>query len=130
MKVFQILSGVCYYDATPMHPTLESTLGCYTPDIVFVEAPAYVFEGWGYDETKTGDARFTQPIPPDGWRYDPETGQFLEINPIINTDKTPEERITALETENKTLKAQLTASAENSQFIEDCIAEMAAVVYA
>lgn len=35
-----------------------------------------------------------------------------------------------LEQENKLLKAQLNAATERSDFIEDCIAEMAQVVYA
>lgn len=35
-----------------------------------------------------------------------------------------------LEQENKLLKAQLNAATERSDFIEDCIAEMASVVYA
>ena len=25
MKIFQIVNNICYYDATPVHPTLEST---------------------------------------------------------------------------------------------------------
>lgn len=36
---------------------------------------------------------------------------------------------TQLEQENKLLKAQLKAQTERSDFIEDCIAEMAGVVY-
>lgn len=37
--------------------------------------------------------------------------------------------ITTLQQENKLLKAQLKAQTERSDFIEDCIAEMAGVVY-
>lgn len=81
MKIFQILGDFCHYDATPIHPTLADTEGKYAPDIVFVEAPDYVFEGWGFDSTKEGEARFLKPIPPEGWYYDDETGQFREINP-------------------------------------------------
>lgn len=36
---------------------------------------------------------------------------------------------TQLQQENKLLKAQLKAQTERSDFIEDCIAEMAGVVY-
>ena len=43
---------------------------------------------------------------------------------------TDSERIEALETENALLKAQLQAQTERSDFIEDCIAEMATQVYA
>ena len=52
MKIFQIVNNICYYDATPVHPTLKSTEGKYPPDVLFVEAPDKVHEGWGYDETQ------------------------------------------------------------------------------
>lgn len=76
MKIFQILNGFCYWDATSIHATLESTNGRYSPEIHFVEAPDYVFESWGFDETAEGDARFIKPIPPEGWLYDDVTGTF------------------------------------------------------
>lgn len=46
-------------------------------------------------------------------------------------DVTPEKSTTIddLKKENKLLKAQLQAQTERSDFIEDCIAEMAGVVY-
>ena len=78
MKIFQIVNNICYYDATPVHPTLESTVDRYPPDVLFVEAPDIVREGWGYDPTKTGDARFIRPTPPEGWQYDDETGTFYQ----------------------------------------------------
>lgn len=81
MKIFQIYGGICYYDATAVHPTLDSTVGKYPPDVQFVEAPDYVFENWGYDSTKSGDDRFIKPTPPEGWYYDDETGSFKPINP-------------------------------------------------
>lgn len=81
MKIFQILDGICYYDATVVHPTLDSTVDKYPPNVIFVEAPDYVFENWGYDESKTGDERFVKPTPPEGWYYDDETGSFKPINP-------------------------------------------------
>ena len=59
MKIFQILDGKCHWDATAKHPTLKSTAGRYSPEIVFVEAPDEVCEGWLFDATKTGDERFT-----------------------------------------------------------------------
>ena len=43
---------------------------------------------------------------------------------------TTEERVAALESENKTLKAQVSAQSEQMDFYEECIAEMATVVYA
>ena len=50
---------------------------------------------------------------------------------VLDYSPTPttEDRITELEAENKLLKAQLRAQTERSDFVEDCIAEMATVVY-
>lgn len=45
-------------------------------------------------------------------------------------EPTTDERVAALEEENTILKAQITAQSEQMDFYEDCIAEMAAVVYA
>ena len=65
MKVFQIFQGRCHYDATRIYPTLDSIApDQYPPSFVFVEAPDFVCEGWEYDETAEGDARFTEPGPP------------------------------------------------------------------
>lgn len=128
MKIFQIYGGICYYDATAVHPTLESTVGKYPPDVIFVEAPDYVFENWGYDETKVGYERFIQPTPPEGWKYNTETGGFELINPPepeVNTNP-----ITELQTQNKQLEAKVKALTESSQMLEDCIVEMAEIVYA
>ena len=80
MKIFQILDNICHYDMTPVHPTLEDTVGKYAPDIIIVEAPDYVFEGWGFDDTEEGDARFVKPVPPEGWLYDDATGTFYPEN--------------------------------------------------
>lgn len=87
MKIFQIVGNLCYYDATPIHQTLADTAGKYPPDVLFVEAPDYVFEGWGYDDTKDGAERFIQPTPPEGWMYNPETGGFEPINPPEQSDE-------------------------------------------
>lgn len=43
---------------------------------------------------------------------------------------TTEERVAALESENAMLKAKVNAQSDQMDFYEDCIAEMAAVVYA
>ncbi len=75
-RIFQIFNGFCHWDATIEYPSLEGTFGKYASNVLFIEAPDYVFEGWGYDETQQGDARFVQPEPPEHWIYDPETGTF------------------------------------------------------
>lgn len=78
----------------------------------------------------------------------PETFPFVDIqvegSKIVNMtagvvpDPEPEpepapavdERVAKLESENKLLKEQVSAQADQAEFYEDCIAEMAAVVYA
>ena len=47
-----------------------------------------------------------------------------------STQPTVAEQIAALEAENKLLRAQMSAQSNQLDFYEDCIAEMAAVVYA
>lgn len=43
---------------------------------------------------------------------------------------TTDERLEKLEAENKLLREQVSAQADQAEFYEDCIAEMAAIVYA
>lgn len=71
MKIFQIEGNLCHWDATNQFPTLESLADCFPPDLLFVEAPDYVFEGWGY-----ADGEFIKPEIPEGWLYDDKTGTF------------------------------------------------------
>ena len=76
MKIFQVLNGFCHWDATPFVPSLEKAAKMYAPDIKFVEAPNYVFEGWGFDETKEGDECFIKPTAPEGYIYDESRGVY------------------------------------------------------
>lgn len=76
MKVFQIEADVCYWDATKQFSSVSSTIGYFPSNILFVEAPDYVFEGWGYNEFESGDARFIKPKHLEGWIYDENTGTF------------------------------------------------------
>lgn len=78
MKVFQIKNNSCYHDTTSKFPTVAATVGRFPPSVLFVEAPDYVREGWGFDSSKEGDERFLQPQPPEGWLYDLETGTFYQ----------------------------------------------------
>ena len=43
---------------------------------------------------------------------------------------TIDERVTTLESDNALLKQQLKAASDQNDFLEDCIAEMAEIVYA
>ena len=67
-----------------------------------------------------------------GMLYDAEADTF---KPAPEPEPEPEqptwaERIEALERGNKTLQAQLEASIQSNQMLEDCLVEMAGVVYA
>ena len=76
MKFFQILGGICHWDASNVVSSLEEAAKRFAPDIVIVEAPDNVHAGWGYDASLEGDARFIRPTPPEGWEYDEDTGTF------------------------------------------------------
>ena len=97
MKIFQIFNSqgddllFCHYDLTRQFPTIESTVGKFAPNIIIVEAPDYVFEGWGYDKTAEGDERFIKPTTPEGWAYDEETGTFYPTDPAIIYESMSEE---------------------------------------
>lgn len=82
-----------------------------------------------------------------GSKYDPESGTFyvpepppppsVEENPDqpINPDageshKTYAEKLAALETENRQLNSKLAATIQSNQMLEDCLVEMAEIVYA
>lgn len=82
MKVFQIEANICYWDATRQFPTKESTVGYFPESLLFVEAPDYVFEGWGYV-----DGEFIKPTPPEGWLYDDETGTFYQEGEIAPSER-------------------------------------------
>ena len=86
MKIFQIFQNICHWDATKEYPTVESTEGTFSSEILFVEAPDYVFEGWGYNPDETGDARFVKPTPPEGWLYDDGTGTFYPEEEIAPSE--------------------------------------------
>lgn len=64
----------------------------------------------GYDGAAIGGA-YTPPAP------EPEP-------------PTTDERVAKLESENKLLREQVSAQADQAEFYEECIAEMAAIVYA
>ncbi|MDD3229761.1 MAG: hypothetical protein PHE09_11150 [Oscillospiraceae bacterium] len=68
-----------------------------------------------------------------GMTFDESTGLFSDPTPEEpldpEIDPTPEERLSSIENENKLLKAQLQAQTDRSDFVEDCLAEMATLVY-
>lgn len=86
MKIMQILGGFCHWDASGVVDSLRACAERFAPDMVFVEAPDYVFEGWGYDPDAEGDARFIEPNPPEGWLYDKDTGTFYHPDDMVDND--------------------------------------------
>ena len=64
------------------------------------------------------------------WIYNPEIKTWTEPKPESEPSTTTEDRVATLESENKALKAQISAQSEQMDFYEECIAEMASVVYA
>ena len=67
--------------------------------------------------------------------YCQSAGYTFEEDPLPDVpssaaEPTTEERLAALESENKLLKEQVSAQADQAEFYENCIAEMAAIVYA
>jgi hypothetical protein len=58
MKVFQLVDGICYYDATSLHASVaEIPDEIYAPELQFIDAPDEVQEGWIY-----ADGVFSEPI--------------------------------------------------------------------
>lgn len=91
MKVFQIVDTICFNDASTKFKTAAETEGKFPPDVLFVDTPDYVFEGWGYDSTKEGDARFIKPQPPEGWEYDSATGTFYNPSEQLRVRRSTKE---------------------------------------
>ena len=73
-KVFQVLRGHSLL-ATP-YQSIEDVSSL---NGVFVEAPDYVFESWGFGRDSNGDFCFFEPIPPAGWVYDKSNGTFYQV---------------------------------------------------
>ena len=79
-----------------------------------------------------------------GSKYDPESSTFyvpeppsVEENPdqpvdpdAGETHKTYAEKLASLEAENKRLTSKLDATIQSNQMLEDCLVEMAEIVYA
>lgn len=96
-------------------------------------------EGWGDKFHHAQGNYLPKPLMDERgvYRYKLEEGKAMErtqeemdadysARPVPATPKTNAE----LEAENALLKAQVQAVADRNEFVEDCIAEMAAVVYA
>lgn len=86
MKVFYIQDNFCFH----YHPEYNSASDAkknFHESFTFVDAPDYVFEGWGYNPEAEGDARFVKPTPPEGWLYDDATGTFYKEGHVAPSEK-------------------------------------------
>jgi len=86
VKVFDILDNRLHH-YYPEYASIEDTIGKFADNIVFVEAPDWCFEGYGFYPEGEGDARFIKPELPEGWVYDmngnpslPESFREMERN--------------------------------------------------
>lgn len=77
-KVFQIIDGECYSEVTELFPAAADTVGWYPDDLLFVDAPDYVFQGWTYRNGK-----FYEPVAPGGYHYNYENGQIEQNESIL-----------------------------------------------
>lgn len=86
MKIFQIVEGICKWETG--YVTIGEAYNIFPEDLLFVEAPDYVYEGWAYREKDdngnelTGDDRFIVPDLPKGLYYDPDTGSIYDESEV------------------------------------------------
>ena len=78
MKIFQVVNNIVHYDMTHLYSSLVVAKSKYPATTQIIEAPDYVFEGWGFNPNENGDDRFIRPVPPEGWEYDEATGTFYD----------------------------------------------------
>lgn len=119
MRVFQVINNRVYWQ-TPYARIAQIPAGTFPPEVMaqMVETDNdFVREGWSYR-----DGNFEAPIPPDGWKYDADTGTFYRADELPPAQREPEYQIAKL-------RAQLTAAEQANAFLEECLVEMAGVVY-
>lgn len=128
MKYVKVTNGVVcgiIYDADPLMPGVPATKRypeSYLSGLISVSDDTAVYEGqvmtedgsWVFPEPPSVDENPEQPI-------DPGAGE---------SQKTYAEKLTALEEENKQLTGKLEAAIQSNQMLEDCLVEMAEIVYA
>lgn len=101
MKVVQIHNGQVYHDLSYKYSTASEASKFYSSEILIVDAPDYVFPGWGYNSSLDGDNKFIKPTVPEDMEYDEQTGTVW--NPL---EYRRSERVAKhAETSNDTLQA-------------------------
>ena len=68
-KVMEILYNRVHREY-PEYDSADEASSHFAPTIRFVDAPDWVWPGYGYDDTKQGDERFVRPALNEGWEYD------------------------------------------------------------
>ena len=128
MKYIKVSDGiVCsiIYDADPLMPGIPANKrypASYLSSLISVPDDTMVCEGqtmddegnWVFPEPPSVEENPEQPI-------DPGAGE---------SQKTYAEKLAALEEENKQLTSKLDAAIQSNQMLEDCLVEMAEIVYA
>lgn len=111
MKIVQIIGNIVWWDASSVVSSLDDARDKFAPDLVFVEAPDEVREGWGYNPEAEGENRFLRPLAPAGYVYDEKTGTIVPEDK--RTDKKRlTERIASLRAALDEAEAQLSALKE------------------
>lgn len=86
------------------------------------------------DETNPENVELINKIKEYAPYFDYVTNLIGELIDVVKTGEmefeTPVDPVAELQEENKTLKAQVQALTESNQFLEECIVEMAEIVYA
>ncbi len=103
MKIFQIVDNIVHYDMTHLYSSVAVARSKYPATVQIVEAPDYVFEGWGFNPNENGDNRFIKPTPPEGWEYDDATGTFYDPN-FEDKQKLGQLRVELSESDYKIIK--------------------------
>ena len=86
MKIFLIRNNFVHYDMTRLYSSVDVARTKYPATTQIVEAPDYVFEGWGFNPNENGNDRFIKPTPPEGWVYDEATGTFYNPSSLVEIE--------------------------------------------
>lgn len=68
-KVFLIVDNHCQREYPEYENAYDASKN-FAPNMLFVDAPDYVWPGWGFDPDKEDDERFVRPELEEGWIYD------------------------------------------------------------
>ena len=96
MKVFEILNNTVHCEY-PQYSTAAEASSHYAPTIQFVDAPDWVWPGFGFDPSKSGDERFIRPELSEGYEYD-ENGNIWNPEECRTSERTSRHAATTNDT--------------------------------